>query len=192
MAGASKRQRPHVLGIDDGPFVKGVSATVPIVGVMMAGADLVECVAMSQFPIDGEGVTDFLIEWVRGCRFRPSVQAIVLGGVTIAGLSVVEVERLAERLRSPVLVVNRRDPSPHRMRKAFASAGLLDRLALVEATPPATRIAPGLFVAAAGIDISEAARLLRAVTLKSGMPEPLRLAHLIAAAVVSGESRGRV
>ena len=34
--------RPHVLGIDDGPFDKSTDTTVPIVGVMMEGADLVE------------------------------------------------------------------------------------------------------------------------------------------------------
>ncbi len=34
--------RPHVLGVDDGPFDKGVSRTVPLVGVTMEGPDLVE------------------------------------------------------------------------------------------------------------------------------------------------------
>ena len=32
------RYRPHVLGIDDGPFVKHVTETALIVGVMMEGA----------------------------------------------------------------------------------------------------------------------------------------------------------
>ncbi len=34
--------RPHVLGIDDAPFHKDQSQDVPIVGVMMEGATLVE------------------------------------------------------------------------------------------------------------------------------------------------------
>ena len=54
------RYRPHVLGVDDGPFEKGVSQTVPLVGVTMEGSDLVETVAITEFPIDGEDVTGFL------------------------------------------------------------------------------------------------------------------------------------
>jgi endonuclease V-like protein UPF0215 family len=35
-------QRPHILGIDDGPFAKGATREVAIVGVVMEGPDLVE------------------------------------------------------------------------------------------------------------------------------------------------------
>ncbi len=37
--------RPHILGIDDGPFEKGASREVVVVGVMLEGRDLVEGVA---------------------------------------------------------------------------------------------------------------------------------------------------
>ena len=74
--------RPHVLGIDDGPFVKHVSETALIVGVMMEGADLVEAVALGEFPVDGEEVTAFLGSWIDGLRFRPALQCVLLGGIT--------------------------------------------------------------------------------------------------------------
>lgn len=191
MAGTRKRQCPHVLGIDDGPFVKGESHDVPLAGVMTAGADLVECVAITRFAIDGDAVTDFLGDWIRDCRFGPSLRAVVFGGVTIAGLGVIDIERLSARLRRPVIVVNRRDPRHHRMQRAFAAAGLLDRLDLVEATPAAVRVSSGLFASFAGIDARSGAALLKSVTAKSQLPEPLRLAHLIATAVVRGQSQGR-
>ena len=53
-------QRPHILGIDDAPFVKGQDGDVPVVGVMMEGATLVEGVALGAFPVDGAGATDYL------------------------------------------------------------------------------------------------------------------------------------
>ena len=49
----------------------------------------------------------------------------------------------------------------------------------------------GLFLSHAGIDAAGAAALVRATLRKSALPEPLRLAHLIGRAIVSGESRGR-
>jgi endonuclease V-like protein UPF0215 family len=70
--------RPHVLGIDDGPFEKRQRAPVPIVGVMMEGADLVEAVAVTEFPVDGAGATEFLIDWIRGLRLHPTLQGIRL------------------------------------------------------------------------------------------------------------------
>jgi endonuclease V-like protein UPF0215 family len=184
--------RPHLLGIDDGPFDKDADAVTPIVGVVMEGSDLVEGVAMTHFPIDGAAVTDFLAEWIGGLRFLPGLQGIVLGGITIAGLAVVDVERLSEALGLPVLVVNRKDPSNHRLAGALTSAGLGDRLEVVDRTPPSLSVSDGLFLACAGASPEAAARLVEASRRKGEMPEPLRLAHLMASAAVRGESRGRV
>ena len=184
--------RPHLLGIDDGPFDKDADAATPIVGVMMEGSDLVEGVAMTRFPIDGAAVTDFLVDWIGGLRFRPGLHGIVLGGITIAGLAVVEVERLSRALELPVLVLNRKDPRNHRLAGALQSAGLAERLEVVDRIPPSFPVSDGLYLACAGASPEEAARLIDATRRKGEMPEPLRLAHLIASAVVRGQSRGRV
>jgi hypothetical protein len=184
-------KRPHILGIDDGPFAKGATSEVVIVGVVMEGPDLVEGVAVTTFPVDGPGVTSFLADWVGGLRFRPALQGIVLGGITIAGLAVVDIELLSERLGTPVLVVNRRDPSNHRLDVGLRAAGFEERLAIVERSPAAFAVKNGLFLSHAGVDAAGAAALVRATLRKSAFPEPMRLAHLIARAIVSGESRGR-
>ena len=184
--------RPHLIGVDDGPFEKHADAVTPIVGVVMEGPDLVEGVAITDFPIDGADVTDFLAEWIRGLRFRPGLQGLVLGGITIAGLAVVDVVRLSELLELPVLVLNRKDPRNHRLSGALESAGFSERLEVVDRTPPSLSVTDGLFLACAGTSPDEAVRLIDASRRKGEMPEPLRLAHLIACAVVRGESRGRV
>jgi len=184
--------RPHLLGIDDGPFDKDADRVTPIVGVVMEGSDLVEGVAMTRFLIDGAGVTDFLVDWIAGLRFRPGLQGIVLGGITIAGLAVVDIERLSGALELPVMVVNRKDPREHRLAGALESAGLAERLAVVDRTPTSRPVSNGLYLACAGTSAEQAAQLIDASRRKGEMPEPLRLAHLIASAVVRGESRGRV
>jgi endonuclease V-like protein UPF0215 family len=183
--------RPHVLGVDDGPFDKRSSTTVPLVGVMMEGHDLVEAVAITEFPVDGDRVADFLADWIGELRFASALHAVVLSGVTIAGLAIVDIELLSRRLRLPVMIVNRHDPANERLNSALATAGLAERIPIVERTPQAWRLGPGLFVAHVGISRDEAQRILEACRGKSQLPEPLRLAHLIGGAVVSGESRGR-
>ncbi len=184
--------RPHILGIDDGPFDKSASREVVVVGVMMEGSDLVESVVVTSFPVDGPEATPFLADWVSGLRLRPALQGVVLGGITLAGLAVVDMTLLSERLGLPVLVVNRRDPTNHRLHEALAAAGLEDRSGIVERTPPAFEVETGLFLSHAGIERAQAVSLVRATLSKSALPEPLRLAHLIARAMATGESRGRV
>jgi len=165
---------------------------VPIVGVMMEGASLFEGVAVERFPVDGEDATGFLAAWVSGLRWHTALQAVVLGGVTLAGLGLVDLRALAERLGTPVLAVTRRDTARSELAGALRTAGLAERIAILERTPPARRMHDGLYVAAAGVEAAEAERILRASLNKANLPEPLRVAHLIGAALVKGQSRGRV
>jgi endonuclease V-like protein UPF0215 family len=184
--------RPHVLGVDDGPFEKGQAEAVPIVGVMMECPDIVESVSIRSFAVDGEAATTFLGDWIKGQRCYPSLQAVVLGGITLAGLGVVDVRELASHLSRPVLIINRRDPQRSRLAAALESAGLSKRIALVDRAPRAIRLRAGLYLAFAGVARAEAEAIVQASLGKAMLPEPLRLAHLIARALVTGESIGRV
>jgi len=184
--------RPHLLGIDDGPFEKHTSADVPVVAVLMEGHDLVEGVAVTRFGVDGEDATAFLAEWIRGLRFHAGLQGIVLGGISVAGLGIVDVPALAGRTGVPVLVVNRRDPAASTLTSALRAAGLAERIAMVERAPHAFQTGRGLFVSCAGVSDERAAALVEASIHKADLPEPLRLAHLVAQAIARGESRGRV
>jgi endonuclease V-like protein UPF0215 family len=47
-----------------------------------------------------------------------------------------------------------------------------------------------LHVAAVGIDANEAAELIKSSIVRGALPEPIRIAHLIARAVERGESKG--
>ena len=139
--------QPRVLGIDDAPFTKGQDGEVPIVGVVVAGATQVEGVAITSFPVDGEAATAFLADWVRSSRWNAALQAIVLGGITIAGLGLVEIAVLAQELATPVLSVTRRPPGKGELAKALTTAGHGERVALLEHTPPAIEVEPRLHLA---------------------------------------------
>jgi len=94
-------------------------------------------------------------------------------------------------LNLPVLVINRREPSNERLREALQRAGFAERIALLDRAPEPFPVAVRLHAAVAGADAERARQLVRGSVRKSDLPEPLRLAHLIARAMVMGESRGR-
>jgi endonuclease V-like protein UPF0215 family len=184
--------RPHTLGVDDAPFDKRQPGRVPIVAVAMEGHDITEAVAIGEFPVDGEGATDYLAAWIGGLRTRPMLQAVILGGITIAGLGIVDVTALSERLALPVLVVTRHNPAGSDLADALRAAGLSHRLEILDRIPRAFGIADGLYLAHAGAPRVEAERLALATLGKAHLPEPLRVARLIGQAIVLGHSRGRV
>ena len=183
--------RPHVLGIDDAPFHKDQSQDVPIVGVMMEGATLVEGLAFGSFPVDGEGATDYLAQWITGLRWHLTLQAVVLGGITLAGLGIIDLEKLAQHLAIPVMAVTRHNPAQSRLSYALTAAGFHERISLLEHIPPAHQLEPGLYVAISGTELTDAAQIIRATKGKARFPEPLRIAHLIGTALVEGQSKGR-
>ena len=184
--------RPHVLGIDEGPFTKGQSEPVPLVAALCEGPDLLEAVARNTFSVDGDGATEFLAAWLGGLRVMAGLQAVALGGITLAGLALVDVRALADALRAPVLVVTRRPPDNSRLRDALVAAGLEARFAIAERSPEAFDTGDGIWLAHAGVTRADALALLRASRGKSKLPEALRIAHLVATALVRGESHGRV
>lgn len=51
--------------------------------------------------------------------------------------------------------------------------------------------APRLWIQRAGLSLDEARRIVADTTLHGNIPEPLRLAHLIAGGITTGKSRGR-
>jgi endonuclease V-like protein UPF0215 family len=120
------------------------------------------------------------------------LQAVILGGITIAGLGLVEITTLSDRLALPVLVVTRHNPVSSELADALRVAGLSGRLAALERTPRAYGGGPGLYLAHAGATRIEAEQLVLAAVGKARVPEPLRVAHLIGQAMVLRESRGRV
>ena len=136
-------------------------------------------------------MTEFLAGWIGGLRFRPGLQGILLDGITIAGLAVVDVGELARATGLPVVSVNRKDPSRSRLPDALRAAGLEERIAIVERAPPAFAVNARLFGCCAGLSPEEAVALVEAVRRKGELPEPLRVAHLVAAALATGSSRGR-
>lgn len=183
----------RVLAWDDGPFARG-DARVPVVGVVMRGAAYVEAVLTTDVAVDGDDATAQLEAAIARSRYRTQISAIFVDGIAFGGFNVVNLERLSAATGVPAVSVTRGGPDLAAMRaaleKAFADGGV--RWALIERQRPrpiATETNP-VCIHPVGISFEEATRLVALTTARGLTPEPLRLAHLIATAIVRGESRG--
>jgi endonuclease V-like protein UPF0215 family len=182
----------YVVGFDDAPFDREHRGDVALVGAVFNGARL-EGVLRGRVRRDGANATRELIRLICESRFRSSLQAVLLQGVTLAGFNVVDVEALSERTGLPVVAVCRKKPDLGRVRRALLTRvpGGRRKWRLIEKLRPAEAL-DRVFVQRAGVSAPQAAALVRRFAINSDLPEPLRTAHLIAGALAaSGESRHR-
>ena len=182
----------NVIGFDDGPFDKfrPGGADVLLVGAVFARTRL-DGVVSGRVRRDGRNATARMAELLRGSQFDRHVRAVLLGGIAVAGFNVVDIHALCAALGRPVVVVARRPPRYAAIRRALEHVPAGEKKwSLIEAAGPMEAVR-GIYVQRAGISLADTAALLEATTLHGKLPEPLRVAHLIAGGVVTGASRGR-
>jgi endonuclease V-like protein UPF0215 family len=205
----------NVIGFDDGPFPREHRGDVLLVGVVCS-ATRVDGIVSGRIRRDGADSTRKMVELVRSSQFGGHIQAVLLQGIAVGGFNVVDVHGLSRALKIPVLVVVRRAPDMAAVRRALFSdaptsrprvpgaarkwklieqAGSLERLgpsrrSLKKASGLATP-GPQLWIQRAGLSLEEARRIVATTTLHGNIPEPLRVAHLIAGGITTGRSRGR-
>lgn len=188
--GSHRRHLSNVIGFDDAPFPPSHRGDVRLVGMVCARTRL-DGVLSGSVRRDGVNSTERMAEMLLRSPFAENVQAVLLQGIAVAGFNVVDVHALTAAVRKPVLVVMRRMPDLDGIRRALdARPGGARKWRLIERAGPIERIAP-VFVQRIGLSVDEARDLLRATTLHGSLPEPLRLAHLVAGGVTTGVSRGR-
>jgi endonuclease V-like protein UPF0215 family len=194
---AGGRRLTNVVGFDDGPFDRNLpgargrrGARVLLVGAVCARTRL-DGVIAGHVRKDGADATARVAALVRGSQFDGHVRAVLLNGIAFGGFNVVDIHALAAALDRPVLVVARRAPRLPLIRSALARLpGGAARWRLIERAGAMEPIG-GVFVQRVGLSTREAEQLLAATTLHGNLPEPLRLAHLIAGGITTGKSRGR-
>lgn len=178
----------RVLSIDDSPAVKG---RVLCIGVMTNGENI-EGVLAFHIEEDGDDATEKLVQAMKRSRFGRHVRLIMTNGVTFGGLNILDVQKIVADLGVPWIGVVRRQPREGAMKraveKAFADKRLISRKLVLLRNAGETHSAGKIFFQAKGVDAGKASKLL---TGSGGYPQGLRLAHLIATAIVKGESHGR-
>lgn len=180
----------NVVGFDDAPFQRGRRADVTVVGAVCARTRL-DGVITGRVRQDGANATRRLAQLLRGSPFDRHAQAVLLNGIAVGGFNVIDIAGLAELLGRPVLVVARHAPRLDRILRALSNLpGGARKWALIERAG-AMEPLRGVYVQRVGLTRQQADDLMAATTLQGNLPEPLRLAHLIAGGLVTGVSRGR-
>jgi endonuclease V-like protein UPF0215 family len=188
----------RILGVDDGPFEPKSKGEVPLVGAVFRGGRWLEGVLSTQIRQDGTDVTERLIDIVNRSRHRGQLRVLMADGATFAGFNVLNAKEVFRKTGLPVIVISRELPNMTDIHKALKHLPewrerwkTLGELGKIYPVRTKSRGKP-IYMQLVGIKRADAESMVKMSSTHSLVPEPLRVAHLIATAIVRGESYGRV
>lgn len=181
------RRKIRAIGFDDAPFERHTVQPVGVAGVICAGTRF-EGMVWGEIDADGWNATDTLCQLLIGGKFLSQIHVVLLDGISLGGFNIIDLPLLAERLERPCIAVMRKQPRLTAIIHAMQRLPYPDkRLEILRRAGPVHEHPPFYFQVC-GADPGVTAQVLQHLTDCGHVPEALRLAHLIASAVVKGES----
>ncbi len=183
----------RIVAWDDGPFKFKTKGKDILVGVIFRGGQFIDGLLKTEIEIDGLDATKKIIEKVLKTKHK-DLRIIMLDGITFAGFNTVDIKEIYEKTKLPVIVVNRKKPN---LKKFFSTLKQMQnskkRLKCVENAGPIYWVRvknKKICFQCYGMKKEDASKVIKKTSTMSLIPEPLRVAHLIATGFVLGESVG--
>ncbi len=186
----SYRKEARLIGIDDAPFDKHKKNNCLVVGTIFRGSSALDGLISTKIRVDGANSTKKIAEMINECRFKSHLQCIFLDGIAVGGFNVIDVEKLSTLTKIPVIVVIRSFPDYKKIFSALKKIGQEKKIKLIQKLDKPIKLGK-VFVQLANISKEKALQLLELSSTRANIPEPLRVAHIIAGGITTGESRGR-
>jgi uncharacterized protein len=174
----------RVLGIDDGRFVPHTKGSVLVVGIVFRGGYSVEGVMSTRVAIDGLDATEKLASMINSSPHRRQLRLVMLNGITFGGFNIVDLKSLHSATRIPMIAVTNNQPDLEGIYSALENLPNceLRRRLVLEAGPihEVTNHGVKVYVELAGITLEDAKKIIALTSTRSCLPEPLRVAHIVA------------
>ncbi|RLI64355.1 MAG: hypothetical protein DRO88_07515 [Promethearchaeia archaeon] len=196
------KRKSCILAFDDGKHEKSdlmryrpqvdpdSSHMTDLIGVITKGLQLMH-VSSTRITVDGSDSTTKILELIQSNPYRNEIKLILIDSPCVAGFNIPNPFIIYEKTQIPILLIPSNHPT-HIIGDVFEKVfpNRLDELVVLKNLPPLetlnvkVNISPELSKNVCfhpiGISKSEVIDLLHFLTHYSSVPEPLRLAHLIA------------
>ena len=177
----------RVIGIDDGKFISQTIGSALVVGVVFRGGSSIDGVMHTRIIIDGLDANEKLALMINNSPHHKQLRLVMLNGITFGGFNVVDIKKLHLATKLPVLAVTHEKPDLKSIHEALKNlpkakerwsmileAGKIHEIINKDTT---------LYVETAGISFDDAEKIIALTSTRSSLPEPLRVAHIIASGV---------
>ncbi len=187
----------RILGLDDAPFEKGSSGKVILIGTIFRGGSCIDGIIKTEINIDGTDATEKIAEAVKKTRHK-DLRIIMLDGITFGGFNFVDIKKLNKETGLPVIAVIRKKTDMKKFKEAMKKLPYFEkRWKAVENAGEffdlkLDKRGKSIYFQKTGLSEEEAKKAIEISVKRSLIPEPIRIAHLIASGLIKGESVGRV
>lgn len=187
------KQEIRILGVDDAPFTPHTTSPVMLIGTVFRAGNWLDGVLRTHITGDGTDATSKISSMVNHSRQKDQLGVIMLDGITFGGFNVVNIREIFQKTGIPVIVIMRRFPNFEKIKKALKRFkgwekrwnNVLDAGKVYEIENE-----ENIYIQIQGINLEDAEEIVRLSATRSAIPEPVRVAHIIAAGVITGESKG--
>lgn len=188
------KRQIRILAIDDSPFSFS-DKYCRVIGVVMRGGEYLECVLSSQVMIDGTEATSVCNELIKSTRHNQQIKIVMIDGMALGGFNIININELFESTNIPIITITRDKPNIEKIKIALQKnfndwQKRWDIINIGELCEIKTKHNP-IYIKCVGISKNDAKEIIHISTIRGVLPEPLRIAHLIASGVTRGESYGK-
>lgn len=175
-------------------FSKGRGGRSVLAGVVIRKDLVVDGFAVANITVGGMDATQGVLELYKSLD-RTDINLVMLSGCVVAWFNVVDLAKVHEELKLPLICVTYEEseglekyfkeyfPEDWEKRISIFSRNCLRKEAWL-------KTGYRVFVRELGIDFEEALAILNGFTLQGGIPEPLRLARLLARTIHRAHDKG--
>jgi endonuclease V-like protein UPF0215 family len=181
----------RILGVDDGKIIPRKLKKSFIVGVVCRGGDGLEGVLKTKIEVDGFDATSRIIKMIKTSNHYNQIRVLMLNGLNFAGYNLVDVEKLFEKTKKPVIVINKNKTDVEQIGANLKNLNNWQyRIEMLKkAGEPIPVEISGwnrfLYIQVFGIEVEDAKKIVKISSTFSDFPEPLRLANIVASALQS-------
>ncbi|PSB11462.1 DUF99 domain-containing protein [Pleurocapsa sp. CCALA 161] len=182
-----QKKQIRAIGFDDAPFKRHQQEKVSIAGVICTNTRF-EGMVWGKIEADGNDATKTICQLLVGKKFLPQLHLILLDGIGFGGFNLVDLPQLAQRLELPCVAMMRKPPNLTKMKLAMSRLPNYEERLLILEQAGKIYAYPPFFFQVYGEQPRVIAQALIQLTDHGKVPEALRLAHLVGAAVINGQS----
>jgi hypothetical protein len=192
------KEEIRILGFDDGAFEPRSGKLVPVIGVVYRGGKVLDGALLTKVTVDGTDATESIVKLINSSRHKQQLKVIMFDGITLAGFNVVDIKKVHDETNVPVLVINRKHPDLKRVKKALGNFEdgkerwqMIKRAGKIKDCYVSNKEFRKVYYQNIGLTDEQTKQIIKLSCTRGFIPEPLRVAHLLATAIVRGESYGR-
>jgi len=173
-------------------FKKGLSNRSVLAGIVIRSDRIIDGFTFGKVEIGGDDATDEVVQMFQRLN-RNDINVIMLGGTIISMYNIIDVDYLGSTTKTPVISVTFKESEglEHHIKYHFPDSwesklSAYEKLGSRETIKLHTNYT--VYVRPYGISLEICKRILDKFTIQGAIPEPIRLARLLARAKFSSDS----